>query len=46
MNATLVVTLMLGRKANKCTLKTNIMQITMKPFHIRKTSPHQSPVTT
>ena len=46
MNAALVVTLMFGRKAYKGILKTNIMQRMMKPFHMRKTSPHQSEVTT
>ena len=43
MNAALVVILMHGRKAYKGILKTNIRM--MKPM-MRKTSPHQSPVTT
>ena len=43
MNAALVVILMLGRKAYKGTLKTNIRMMT--PM-MRKTSPHRSPVTT
>ena len=36
MNAAFVVTLMLGRKAYKGTLKPNIMQKMMKPFTYEK----------
>ena len=42
MYAALEVTFMLFRKAYKGTFKTNTMQRMMKPFYIRKKSPHQS----
>ena len=35
MNAAFVVTLMLGRKADKGTLKIQMQRMTLKPFHMR-----------